>query len=66
MTEKLFRTELVRLKNIKLYGPEKCPVLLILPYVGAKSEQVEKEIKNMTEKVYRASNPKVIFTSAAV
>ena len=39
--------------------------MLILPYVGAKSKQVEREISNMTEKVYRASNPRVIFTSAA-
>ena len=31
-----------------------------------KLNQIEKDIKNMTEKVYRASNPRVIFTSAAI
>ena len=66
MIDKVFRTELNRLKYIKLYGPEKCPILLILPYVGVKSNQIKRYIKNMTEKVYRASNPRLIFTSAAV
>ena len=66
LIDKVFKTESNRLKYIKPYGPKKYPVLLILPYVGVKSKQVERDIKNMTEKVYRASNPRVIFTSAAV
>ena len=46
---------------------KKCPVLLILPYVGEKSTQFEKKnIKKMTEKVYRAVKPMVIFTSSSV
>ena len=55
-----------RLKYIKPYGPEKCPVLLILPYVGVKSNQIARDIKNMTEIVYHASNQRVIFTSTVV
>ena len=51
LIDKVFRTELNRQKYIKPYGPEKCPVLLILPYVGVKSKQIERDIKNMTEKV---------------
>ena len=50
----------------KYYYWCKCPVLLILPYVGVKSTQIERNIKKMTEKLYRASNPRVIFTSASV
>ena len=34
LIDKVFKTESNRLKYIKPYGPEKCPVLLILPYVG--------------------------------
>ena len=34
--------------------------------MGEKSKQVERDIKNMTEKVYHASAPRVIFTSAAI
>ena len=66
LIDNVFKIELNRLKYIKPYGPEKCPVLLIFPYVGVKSKQVKKDIKNVAEKVYRASNPRVIFASAAV
>ena len=66
MIDKVFKTESNRLKYIKPYCREKCPVLLILPYVGVKSKQVERDIKIVTEKVYRASNQRFIFTSAAV
>ena len=66
LVEKVFKTEINRLKYIKPYGPDKCPVLLILPYVGVKSTQIENSIKKMTEKVYRASNPRVIFTSTSI
>ena len=66
LIDKVFKTELNRLEYIKPYGSEICLVLLILHYVGIKSKQIERDIKNMTEKVYRTSNPRVIFTSAAV
>ena len=39
---------------------------LIFSYVGVISKENERDIKNMTKKVYHASNPRVIFTSAAV
>ena len=64
--DKVFKTELNRLKHIKPYGLEKCPVLIILPYVGVKPNQIKRDKKNMTEKIYRASNQRVIFTSASV
>ena len=50
LIDKVFKTKSNRLKYIKPYGPEKCPVLLILRYVGVKSKQVERDIKNMTKK----------------
>ena len=43
LIDKVFKTESNRLKYTKPHGPEKCPVLLILPYVGAKSKQVERD-----------------------
>ena len=66
LIDKVFKTEINRLDHIKPYGPEKCPVLLILPYVGQKSTQIERNIKKMTEKVYFSAKPRVIFTSSAV
>ena len=66
LIDKVFKTETNTLNYIKPYGPEKCPVLLILPYVGEKSSHIEINIKKMTEKVNRAANPRVIFTSSSV
>ena len=36
LIEKKIKTEINRLNCIKSYGPEKCPVLLIVPYAGEK------------------------------
>jgi len=66
LIDKICKTETNKLNNIKPYGPEKCPVLLILPYVGEKSTQIEKNIKKMTVKVYFAAKPRVIFTPSSV
>ena len=40
---KVFRTELNRLNYIKSYGPEKCPVLLILLYVGVNRTKLKRK-----------------------
>ena len=34
LIDRVFKTEINRLNYTKSYGPEKCPVLLILPYAG--------------------------------
>ena len=59
LINKVFKTDLNRLKYIK--GPEKFPVLLILPYIGVKSNQIERNIKIMTEKVYRSSSQELFL-----
>ena len=51
---------------MKPYEPEKCLVLLFLPYAGKKSTQIERNIKKITEKVHRAAKPRVIFTCSYV
>ena len=66
LIDKVFKTETSRLNHIKSYGPEKCPVLLTLPYVGEKSTQNKRNIKKMTEKVYCEAKPRVNFTSSSV
>ena len=50
LIDKVFKTETNRLDYIKPYGPEKCPVVLILPYVGEKSTQIESNIKKLLKK----------------
>ena len=37
-----------------------------MPYAGEKSTQIERNIKKLTEKVYRLAKPRVIFTSSSV
>ena len=66
LIDKVFKTEISRLNYIKPFGPEKCPVLLIFPYAGENSTQIERNIKNLTEKVYCAAKPRAIFTSSPV
>ena len=47
-----FKSKINRLIQMKSYGPEKCPILLILPYAGEKLTQIEKNIKKLMKKVY--------------
>ena len=47
LINKVYKTESNRLKYIKPYGPKKCPVMLILPYVGVKSKLVEIDISRV-------------------
>ena len=42
---------------------EKCPVLLILLYIVAKSILFENNIKHITEKTYFPAKPRIIFKS---
>ena len=66
MIDRYFKAEFNRLNYIKLYGPEKCPVLLIFSHAGEKSTQIKRNTKKLTDKVYRASKHSVIFTSNSI
>ena len=45
--------------NQRPYGPEKCPVVLRLPYIGPVSRKFEQEIRLCVEPVYTAT--KLVF-----
>ena len=45
---------------------EKCPVLLVLPYIGVKSQLFEKNTKNIRENTYSAAKPRIIFKSSLI
>ena len=45
----------------KPYGPDKCPMLLKLPYVCVESKLIEKKIVDITSKTYHAVNPRVLL-----
>ena len=51
------------MNNLKYFGPEKCPVVLKLPYIGNKSHIVEKKVKELTRKTYNTVNSRIVFIS---
>ena len=50
----------------KPYGPDKCPILLKLPYIGAESKLIEKKIVDITSKTYHVVNPRILFMSKPI
>ena len=55
-----------RLKKIKSIGPQKRHVILKLPFMGNKVHIFEKKIKSMTESIYYAITPRIVFVSKPV
>ena len=53
---------------MKLYGPQKLHVALLvkLPFVGKQSYIFEKKIKLMSEPIYSAITPRLIFVYQSV
>ena len=46
-----------------IYGPEKFPAVLKLPYIGETSRVFEKKVKDLTKTTYNQVSPRVIFRS---
>ena len=46
---------------MKLYSPQKLHATLKVPYIGKKSHIFENKIKLMTESIYSAITPTIIF-----
>ena len=59
---RVIRSQSTNSKIVKPYGPDKCPILLKLPYIGVESKLIEKKIMDITSKTYHAVNPRVLFT----
>ena len=52
LVERVFNQESKRLKNKIIYGPEKCPLALVLPYIGSQYASFERAITRIKEKAY--------------
>ena len=63
LVERVFNQESKSLKTNIVYGPEKCPIALVSPYIGSQSTSFERAIRRITEKVYHSVKPPVIFKS---
>ena len=66
MINKEIKLHADRLKKPKSFGPQKWHVILKLPFIGKKSHIFEKKLKLMTESLYSAVTPRVIFVSKPV
>ena len=50
----------------RLFGPEKFPAILKLPYIGEKSRVFESKLKDLTKTSYNQVLPRVIFLSKSL
>ena len=48
--------------RIKTVGPEKCIVILKVPFINRSSEVLEKKTKHLIRNTYYAANSKIVFT----
>ena len=50
----------------KMYGPQRCPVPIKLPFLGTTSSKCERELNVMTRRCFYSVEPRVIFTSKPI
>ena len=50
----------------KLFGPDKFPAVLKLPYFGKISHLLEKKVQDLTQSTYNQIKPRVVFVSNPV
>ena len=48
--------------TLKRFGPEKCPVYLIVPWIGKPSINLEKEVKIVVKSCYGSVSTRLVFT----
>ena len=63
---RIIKSQSIQSNKAKPYGPEKCPILLKLPYIGADSKLTAKKIVDITTRSYFSVNPRVLFTSKPI
>ena len=49
-----------------MFGPQRCPVPIKLPFLGLTSSKCERELKVMTRQCFYSVEPRVIFTSRPI
>ena len=55
--------EIAQFSTLKRFGPEKCPVYFMVPWIGKSSTNLEKEVKTSVENCYGFVSTRLIFTS---
>ena len=63
LVNKTIELHLKSLNKTKPFGPEKCVITLLLPYINKNSRIIEKNINQLISKSYHSAKPRVIFTS---
>ena len=50
----------------KIFGPQKCPVYLRLPYLGEFSERISKSVRHHVEKTFLSVNLRTVFSTKSI
>ena len=66
LVNRIIKSQKFQSNKAKPYGPEKFPILLKLPYIGADSKLIEKKIVDITTRWHFSVNPRVLFTSKPI
>ena len=63
LVNKTIHLHVKNLDRIKTIGPEKCVVMLKIPFINKSSEMLEKKIRQLVRNTYYAAKPRIVFTS---
>ena len=63
MIKRVVKSHHNNLNKSKVFGPEKFPAVLKLPYIGEKSRVFEVKVKELTKESYNQVSPRIIFFS---
>ena len=66
LVKKTIRYHRESLTRTKAAGPDKCVEFIKLPFLGAESNRLEKELKKITRNCYNAVEPRIIFESKPI
>lgn len=62
----IMKRKLASFETLPMYGPQKCPVYLRLPWIGQQSIEVSKLVKSAINSTYNAVMLRSVFTSKQI
>ena len=66
LANRIISLQLIQSNKTKPYGPEKCPILLKVPYIKPDYKLIEKRIVDIKTRLYFSVNPRAYFTSKPI
>ena len=66
LIKRVIKSQHNNLNKPKIFGPEKFPAVLKLPYIGEASRRFEVKVKELIKENYNQISPRIIFLSKPV